>query len=185
MARPSFARRVAPAVLLGTAAVAAVALFDPVFGSSDTANLLAAPSTDSGGITTSTSTTNKAGSSSNNSSTKSSSTKSNSGSSATPSASSNSGSTDCSNGTVIDSATVNSRYGPIQIEATVANGAICSVTTLQEPSGDGRTNYISQQVMPWLNKQAVKVGVDFQAISGATFTSEGYRQALQSVLDQM
>lgn len=161
MARPSFARRVAPAVLLGTAAIAAVALFDPVFGSSDNSNLLAAPSTDpASSIGTSTASTSKSGRS-------------------TPSA------TGCSNGSTITSDVVNTRYGPVQVEATVANGAICKVTTVQEPTGDGRTNYISQQVMPWLNKQAVKVGVDFQSISGATFTSEGYRQALQSVLDQM
>lgn len=183
MARPSFIRRVAPAVVLGTAAIAAVALFDPVFGSGGGgADLLGAPSTDlanqtgtgnsSGGTNSTTSTTKK---------------NSNSGSNATPAPtpSDSAAAANCSNGSVIDSLVVNTRYGPVQIEATVANGAICKVTTLQEPSGDGRTNYISQQVMPWLDKQAVKVGVDFQSISGATFTSEGYRQALQSVLDQM
>ena len=91
---------------------------------------------------------------------------------------------DCAGGTTLTSPVVETLYGPVQIQATVASGVICDVTTLVEPSGDGRTNDISREVFPYLDEQAVKVGVNFQAVSGATYTSEGYRSALQSILDQ-
>jgi uncharacterized protein with FMN-binding domain len=155
-------------LLLGSAAIAVVALFDPVFGHGSGGgggNLFAAPATsDSGakpginsGSNTSTKTNTK----------------------------SKSASADCANGTAITGSVIDTRYGPVQLQATVASGAICDVTPLVQPSGDGRTNYISQQVFPYLDKQAVKVGIKFQAVSGATYTSEGYRSALQSILDQM
>ncbi len=165
---PSLARRVAPAMLLGSAAIAVVALFDPVFGHGSGGgggNLFAAPATsDTGGNTDTNSGSNT-------------STKTN--------AKSQSVSADCANGTTITGSVIDTRYGPVQLQATVASGTICDVTPLVEPSGDGRTNYISRQVFPYLDKQAVKVGVNFQAVSGATYTSEGYRSALQSILDQM
>ena len=136
--RPSLARRLAPAVLLASAAIAVVALFDPVFGrGSGGGNLLAGPLE-----------------------------------------------SDCASGTTLTSPVVDTLYGPVQIQATVASGVICDVTTLVEPSGDGRTNDISREVFPYLDEQAVKVGINFQAVSGATYTSEGYRSALQSILDQ-
>ncbi|CAB4929389.1 unannotated protein [freshwater metagenome] len=165
---PSLARRVAPAMLLGSAAIAVVALFDPVFGhgSGDAGgNLFAAPATSDSGA-------NPGINSGSNTSTK-------------TNTKSKSASADCANGTAITGSVIDTRYGPVQLQATVSNGAICAVTPLAEPSGDGRTNYISQQVFPYLDKQAVKVGIDFQAVSGATYTSEGYRSALQSILDQM
>ena len=179
---PSLARRVAPAMLLGSAAIAVVALFDPVFGHGSGGgggNLFAAPATsDTGGNSDANTGINTGSNVGSNTSSKSNS-KSNSGQSPAPVAA------DCANGTTITGSVIDTRYGPVQLQATVASGAICDVTPLVQPSGDGRTNYISQQVFPYLDKQAVKVGIKFQAVSGATYTSEGYRSALQSILDQM
>jgi len=137
--KPSLARRVIPAVLLGSAAVAGVVLFDPALGRGS-----------GGGDLT-----------------------------ATPLKA------DCANGTTITGSVIDTRYGPVQLQATISNGAICNVTPLAKPSGDGRTDVISRRAFPYLNRQAVKVGIKFQAVSGATYTSEGYRSALQSILDQM
>jgi uncharacterized protein with FMN-binding domain len=64
-------------------------------------------------------------------------------------------------------------------------GAITDVTVLQQPSGNPRDTEINAQALPILideTKQADSAQIDM--VSGATVTSTGYIQSLQSALDQ-
>ncbi|KOV82028.1 FMN-binding protein, partial [Streptomyces sp. NRRL WC-3723] len=53
------------------------------------------------------------------------------------------------------------------------------------PKG-GLSDQKTQLAVPRLNQEAVAAGTaDIDAVSGATYTSEGYRKSLQSALDKM
>lgn len=77
-----------------------------------------------------------------------------------------------------------SRYGSTQVQVTITNGRIISVTALQLPTG-GRSGQISQYVEPVLSSEALSAqSANIDIVSGATYTSEAYAQSLQSALDQ-
>ena len=79
---------------------------------------------------------------------------------------------------------VPSRYGNTQVQVTITNGKITSVTALQLPTG-GRSGRISQYVEPILSSEALTAqSASIDIVSGATYTSEAYAQSLQSALDQ-
>jgi uncharacterized protein with FMN-binding domain len=79
---------------------------------------------------------------------------------------------------------VQSRYGNTQVQVTITNGQITSVTALQLPSG-GRSGQISQYVQPILSSEALTAqSANIDIVSGATYTSEAYAQSLQAALDQ-
>ncbi|GAB2854978.1 FMN-binding protein [Streptomyces deserti] len=79
---------------------------------------------------------------------------------------------------------VQTQYGPVQVRVTVSGGKITQAEAVQAPSG-GRSSQITQNAVPRLNQAAVAAGsADIDAVSGATYTSNGYRQSLQSALDQ-
>lgn len=79
---------------------------------------------------------------------------------------------------------VDTQYGPVQVGVTVLGNHLTQVRTLQHPSGDGQTNRINSYAIPQLEQEAMKAGnAHLDTVSGATFTSQGYRQSLQSALD--
>ncbi|MFJ3034948.1 FMN-binding protein [Curtobacterium pusillum] len=81
--------------------------------------------------------------------------------------------------------TAETRYGPVQVQITVANGKITDVTALQLTNSDGRSVQISQQAAPILRQEALQAqSAQIQSVSGATFTSEGYTTSLQSAIDK-
>jgi len=81
--------------------------------------------------------------------------------------------------------TTQTRYGPVQVQITVANGTITDVTALQLTNSDGRSVQISQQAAPILRQEALQAqSAQIQSVSGATFTSEGYTTSLQSAIDE-
>ncbi|PCN47630.1 FMN-binding protein [Curtobacterium sp. 'Ferrero'] len=81
--------------------------------------------------------------------------------------------------------TAQTQYGPVQVQITVAGGKLTDVTALQLTNDGGRSVMISQQAAPILRQEALQAqSAQIQAVSGATFTSEGYITSLQSALDQ-
>lgn len=86
--------------------------------------------------------------------------------------------------------TINTEQGPVQVQVTLTGTAatgttITDVTVLQYPNGGGRDQEINAAALPQLVQQALAVqGANIQMISGATYTSEGFIQSLQSALDQ-
>ena len=76
-------------------------------------------------------------------------------------------------------------WGPVQVEITVSNGQITNVSTLQYPNGDRRSLNISNQVLPWLQQEALRTqSTNITGISGATYTSNGFRTSLASALQK-
>jgi len=81
--------------------------------------------------------------------------------------------------------TSQTRWGPVQVEITVSNGQITNVSTLQYPNGDRRSLNISNQVLPWLQQEALRTqSTNITGISGATYTSNGFRTSLASALQK-
>lgn len=81
---------------------------------------------------------------------------------------------------------VDTRYGPVQVKVTVTNGKVTSATAIDYPQNDPRDQQINSYAIPALNSEAVQNGsASIDMISGATYTSEGYIQSLQSALDKV
>ena len=53
------------------------------------------------------------------------------------------------------------------------------------PDGDRRSVEINQYAIPQLDAMATSQGVQFDGVSGATYTTEGYRESLQQLLDSL
>ncbi|MFI5694691.1 FMN-binding protein [Kribbella sp. NPDC051586] len=85
---------------------------------------------------------------------------------------------------VVAGGVVDTQYGPVQVGITVRGGRVTTAHTLQHPSGDGQTDQINGYAVPQLNQETMAAqSAQIDTVSGATFTSEGYRQSLQSALD--
>ncbi|CAM5369327.1 FMN-binding protein OS=Streptomyces rochei OX=1928 GN=G3I25_19890 PE=4 SV=1 [Streptomyces rochei] len=79
---------------------------------------------------------------------------------------------------------VATQYGPVQVRLTVSGGRITGAEAVQAPEG-GRSTQVTADAVPKLNQAAVTAGgADIDAVSGATYTSAGYKQSLQSALDK-
>ena len=77
------------------------------------------------------------------------------------------------------------RWGPVQVELTVANGKITKVSVIQYPSGNGKDQEINSYALPILVQETVDAqSANIDMVSGATVTSDGYVRSLQSALDQ-
>jgi uncharacterized protein with FMN-binding domain len=78
---------------------------------------------------------------------------------------------------------VDTRFGTVQVQVTVEGGTIVDVTALQLPTG-GRNSQESAYAEPILRSEALQAGsASIDTVSGATYTSMGYIQSLQSALD--
>jgi uncharacterized protein with FMN-binding domain len=81
--------------------------------------------------------------------------------------------------------TVDTRYGPVQVAVTVSGGRITAVNFLALPEDRPRSQTISQQATPLLRSEALQAqSAQVNLLSGATYTSEGFAQSLQSALSQ-
>ena len=77
------------------------------------------------------------------------------------------------------------RWGPVQVQITVKNGKLSGVTAVDYPNGNPRDQQINAYAIPALNQEALQAGsAKIDMISGATVTSEGYLNSLQSALDK-
>ncbi|KAB2370736.1 FMN-binding protein [Actinomadura montaniterrae] len=79
---------------------------------------------------------------------------------------------------------IDTRWGPVQVEITMSKGRLTAVKVLQVPSENPRDQEINQFAVPQLTQEALAAGsARIDSVSGATYTSEGYIQSLQSALD--
>lgn len=79
---------------------------------------------------------------------------------------------------------VGTRYGPVQVKITLDGGRLTQADAVQLPDGDARSQQISDYSGPRLNDAAIQAqDANFDAVSGASYTSEGYRRSLQAALD--
>ncbi|MEO7269008.1 MAG: FMN-binding protein [Knoellia sp.] len=116
----------------------------------------------------------------------------NNGSVAAAGSSGSSGSSDSgSSGTTSSSSkaytgdAASTRFGDVQVQITVADGRITTATVTQVPWQDHRDQEINSRAVPILTDETVSAqSADIDMVSGATYTSEGYVESLQSALDQ-
>jgi uncharacterized protein with FMN-binding domain len=79
---------------------------------------------------------------------------------------------------------VQTRYGPMQVSVTIDNGTITDVTPLQLTNDGQKSVLISNQAAPILRAEVLAAQSSSVAnVSGATYTTQGYRQSLQAALD--
>ena len=77
------------------------------------------------------------------------------------------------------------QWGPVQVAITVQGGEITRSRAVQQPQGNGTDAQINGYALPVLDKEVVqqqRAAID--TVSGATVTSDGYLQSLQSAIDQ-
>jgi uncharacterized protein with FMN-binding domain len=75
-------------------------------------------------------------------------------------------------------------YGTVQVQVTIQNGTITDIQPIQLPGG-GHSGQVSSYAAPQLRSEALQAqSAQIDTISGATYTSEGYIQSLQSALTQ-
>jgi uncharacterized protein with FMN-binding domain len=110
---------------------------------------------------------------------------SSSGSGSGSASGSGSGSGSGSSGTKsVDGETVQTRWGPVQVRITLKNGKLTDVTAVTYPTDNPRDQEINSYALPRLRSEALTAqSSSIDTVSGATYTSDGYRQSLQSALD--
>ncbi|MEU9123606.1 FMN-binding protein [Streptomyces sp. NPDC048506] len=80
---------------------------------------------------------------------------------------------------------ISTRYGTVQVAATVKSGRLTAVTVLHAPSENGRDREIAAYAVPRLTQEALNAhSARIDAVSGASYTSAGYIRSLQSALDR-
>jgi uncharacterized protein with FMN-binding domain len=85
----------------------------------------------------------------------------------------------------IAGSTYQTAFGPVQVQITVQGTKIISARALQSPRG-GRSSQISQQAVPYLIQETLAAqSANIQGVGGATYTSDGWAQSLQSALSQI
>jgi uncharacterized protein with FMN-binding domain len=76
-------------------------------------------------------------------------------------------------------------YGPMQVQVTLAGMKITKVTVLQQTNDGVESNQIDANAIPQLTSETLAAqSAHIDAVSGASYTSSGYSQSLQSALDK-
>ncbi len=83
-----------------------------------------------------------------------------------------------------DGRRVSTPYGLVSVSVTMSAGRITDVKAVLPTAG--QSQQVSGNAGPKLRQQVLaKQNATIDAVSGATYTSEGYRQSLQSALDKV
>ena len=95
-----------------------------------------------------------------------------------------SASSSCDSAKEITGSSAMTPWGPVQVVASVANGKICAAHAIAYPNRDRKSAMINSYAIPYIDQAASAQGVQFDGVSGATYTTNAYRKSLQSVLDR-
>ncbi len=80
---------------------------------------------------------------------------------------------------------VQTRWGPVQVEITTDGQAVTGVQVVRYPAENGRDVEINSHALPILVEETMSAqSAEIDMVSGATVTSVGYLDSLQSALDQ-
>lgn len=78
-----------------------------------------------------------------------------------------------------------SQYGPTQVQVTLEGQKITDVTVLQHTNVGSESGQIDSYAIPKLTSETLAAqSAKIDAVSGASYTSAGYIQSLQSALDK-
>lgn len=82
-------------------------------------------------------------------------------------------------------ASVNTRFGSVQVSVTLAGGSITDVTPVHLTDADGRSVQISNRAAPILHDEVIaSQSARVSNVGGATYTTQAYLSSVQSALDQ-
>lgn len=85
---------------------------------------------------------------------------------------------------IVNGPAVDTQYGLVQVQVRRAGSRVISTTAIDYPVNSGRDREINSVAIPILEREAVaSQGRRVDTVSGATFTSDGYRRSLQAALD--
>jgi hypothetical protein len=80
---------------------------------------------------------------------------------------------------------VGTQWGPVQVALQLKGSTITGVNVLQHPAGNPQSDQINSYALPVLVRETLdRQSASIDMVSGATYTSTGYAQSLQSALDQ-
>ena len=76
---------------------------------------------------------------------------------------------------------INYQFGTIQLEVVRTSGTISAVNLVQAGANNGR-----EQAFPLLQQEAIKAqSSNFSNLSGATYTTDAFKQALDSAISKL
>ncbi|HEY4225830.1 MAG TPA: FMN-binding protein [Pseudolysinimonas sp.] len=77
------------------------------------------------------------------------------------------------------------RFGDVQVQVTISGGKITDVAAVHLTDEGGRSVQISNYAAPILRKEVLaSQSAKVSNVGGATYTTDGYLQSVQSALDQ-
>jgi uncharacterized protein with FMN-binding domain len=84
----------------------------------------------------------------------------------------------------VNGAPADTQYGPVQVQISIRSGRIIRADAIDYPQGGSRDREINSYAIPQLDQETLDAqSANIDTVSGATYTSDGYRQSLQSALD--
>ncbi len=76
-------------------------------------------------------------------------------------------------------------FSVISVRVTLTGGELTRVETVDLTGANARTEAINARAEPILREEALKAGSGkIDVVTGATYTSESYREALQAAIDR-
>jgi uncharacterized protein with FMN-binding domain len=85
----------------------------------------------------------------------------------------------------VTGAVESTQYGPMQVEVTLAGKRITNVKVLQETNVGSYSQQVDAMAIPKLTSETLAAqSAQIDAVSGASYTSQGYKESLQSALDK-
>jgi len=84
----------------------------------------------------------------------------------------------------VDGDAVDTRYGVVQVRLVLDGSRVTDVIALAAPDDVERSRQITADAVPRLRQEVLSAqSAQIDAVAGATYTSQGYRQSAQSALD--
>jgi uncharacterized protein with FMN-binding domain len=81
--------------------------------------------------------------------------------------------------------TADTQFGPVQVRITLAGRRITGIEAVQTPSDASYSRQVAAYAVPILRREALAAqSAHIDAVSGATWTSQGYADSLQGALDR-
>jgi uncharacterized protein with FMN-binding domain len=79
---------------------------------------------------------------------------------------------------------VQTRRGPVQVSIVIIDRRIADIAVPISPTDSDRSRDLNARALPLLREQALEAqSADIDSVSGATITSDAYRESLQAAID--
>ena len=86
----------------------------------------------------------------------------------------------------VNGASESTPYGPVQVQLVLRDRRIVRAVAIDFPDVGGRDREINSYAIPQLQQETLAAqSAHIDAVSGASYTSDGYTRSLQSALDAL